>query len=91
MIKKTRRQIIQMEKRTDLPLLAKAAVTNLRLLNLKFEYLFFDDAKSRNLLMPSFPNIARCLIHSPYGFSGTISSGISQSTGLVGSILIPMS
>jgi hypothetical protein len=68
MIKKTRRQIIQMEKRTDLPLLAKAAVTNLRLLNLKFEYLFFDDAKSRNLLMLSFPNIARCSIHSPYGF-----------------------
>jgi hypothetical protein len=37
------KRIIQTGKSSDLPLLAKAAVANVRLLNPDFEYLFFDD------------------------------------------------
>jgi mannosyltransferase OCH1-like enzyme len=40
---------------TDLSLLAKAAATNLRLLNPDFEYLFFDDAQVEEFIDAEFP------------------------------------
>ena len=49
------RRIIQTDKSTDLPLLAKAATTNLRLLNPDFEYLFFDDAQVEEFIDAEFP------------------------------------
>jgi hypothetical protein len=49
------RRIIQTDKSTDLPLLAKAAATNLRLLNPDFEYLFFDDAQVEEFIDAEFP------------------------------------
>jgi inositol phosphorylceramide mannosyltransferase catalytic subunit len=55
MIEKIPRRIIQTEKSRDLPLLAKAAATNLRLLNPNFEYLFFDDAQVEEFIDGEFP------------------------------------
>jgi len=55
MIEKIPRRIIQTEKSKDLPLLAKAAATNLRLLNPDFEYLFFDDAQVEEFIDAEFP------------------------------------
>ena len=55
MIEKIPRRIIQTEKSRDLPLLAKAAVTNLRLLNPSFEYLFFDDLQVEEFIDDEFP------------------------------------
>lgn len=49
------RRIIQTDKGRDLPLLAKAATTNLRLLNPDFEYLFFDDAQVEHFIDAEFP------------------------------------
>jgi hypothetical protein len=49
------RRIIQTDKSTDLPLMAKAATTNLRLLNPNFEYLFFDDAQVEEFIDAEFP------------------------------------
>jgi inositol phosphorylceramide mannosyltransferase catalytic subunit len=43
------------EKRADLPLSAKAASVNLRLLNPDFEYLFFDDCRIDQLIDAEFP------------------------------------
>jgi hypothetical protein len=55
MIEKIPRRIIQTEKSRDLPLLAKAAATNLRLLNPSFEYLFFDDVQVGQFIDDEFP------------------------------------
>jgi inositol phosphorylceramide mannosyltransferase catalytic subunit len=49
------RRIIQTGKSADLPLLAKAAATNVRLLNPNFEYLFFDDAQVEEFIDAEFP------------------------------------
>ena len=49
------RRIIQTDKSADLPLLSKAAVANLRLLNPDFEYLFFDDAQVEEFIDAEFP------------------------------------
>jgi hypothetical protein len=55
MPEKIPRRIIQTEKSRELPLLAKAAVINLRLLNPNFEYLFFDDAQVEKFIDDEFP------------------------------------
>ena len=55
MAEKIPRRIIQTWKSSDLPLLAKAAATNLRLLNPNFEYLFFDDAQIEKFIDSKFP------------------------------------
>jgi mannosyltransferase OCH1-like enzyme len=49
------RRIIQTDRSADLPLLAKAATLNLRLLNPDFEYLFFDDAQVEQFIDAEFP------------------------------------
>jgi mannosyltransferase OCH1-like enzyme len=50
------RRIIQVwGKSTDLPLLAKAAMTNVRLLHPDFEHLFFDDARIEEFIDGEFP------------------------------------
>src|SRR2546423_15609124 len=48
------RRIIQTDKSRDLPLLARAAAMNLRLLNPDFEYLFFDDAQVEEFIDAEF-------------------------------------
>jgi mannosyltransferase OCH1-like enzyme len=55
MAEKIPRRIIQTDKSRDLPLLARAAAMNLRLLNLDFEYLFFDDAEVEEFIDAEFP------------------------------------
>jgi mannosyltransferase OCH1-like enzyme len=55
MTEKIPRRIIQTDKSRDLPLLAKAAATNLRLLNPDFEYLFFDDTDVEEFIDSEFP------------------------------------
>ena len=55
MTEKIPRRIIQTDKSADLPLFAKAAATNLRLLNPDFEYLFFDDARVEQFIDAEFP------------------------------------
>jgi hypothetical protein len=55
MTEKIPRRIIQTDKSRDLPLLAKAASMNLRLLNPDFEYLFFDDAQVEEFIDAQFP------------------------------------
>jgi hypothetical protein len=55
MKEKIPRRIIQTSKSADLPLLAKAAAANLRLLNPDFEYLFFDDAQTEQFIDAEFP------------------------------------
>src|SRR5260370_566043 len=49
------RRLIQTDKSRDLPLLARAATVNLRLLNPDFEYLFFDDAQVEEFIDAEFP------------------------------------
>ena len=49
------RRIIQTGKSAELPLLDKAAVVNLRLLNPNFEYLFFDDSQVEEFMGTEFP------------------------------------
>ena len=49
------RRIIQTSKSSDLPLLEKAAVTTIRLLNPEFEYLFFDDMQVEEFIDTQFP------------------------------------
>jgi inositol phosphorylceramide mannosyltransferase catalytic subunit len=49
------RRIIQTDKSRDLPLLARAATMNLRLLNPDFEYLFFDDSEVEEFIDAEFP------------------------------------
>jgi hypothetical protein len=55
MAEKIPRRIIQTDKSRDLPLLARAATMNLRLLNPDFEYLFFDDAQVEEFIDAEFP------------------------------------
>lgn len=49
------KRIIQTNKSLDLPLLEKAAVANIRLLNPDFEYLFFDDRQVEDFIDKEFP------------------------------------
>jgi inositol phosphorylceramide mannosyltransferase catalytic subunit len=49
------KRIIQTGKSFDLPLLSKAAVANIRLLNPEFEYLFFDDIQVNQFIKEKFP------------------------------------
>lgn len=49
------RRIIQTSKNLNMPLIAKAAVTNIRLLNPSFEYLFFTDDGIEEFLNKYFP------------------------------------
>jgi inositol phosphorylceramide mannosyltransferase catalytic subunit len=49
------KRIIQTGKSLDLPLLAKAAVANVRLLNPDFEYLFFDNKQVEEFIDEQFP------------------------------------
>src|SRR5215813_891719 len=55
MPKRIPRRIIQTDRSVDLPLLSKASVANLRLLNPDFEYLFFDDAQVEEFIDAEFP------------------------------------
>jgi hypothetical protein len=55
MTEKIPRRIIQTDRSAELPLLAKAAAANLRLLNPGFEYLFFDDAQVEKFIDAEFP------------------------------------
>jgi inositol phosphorylceramide mannosyltransferase catalytic subunit len=55
MTEKIPRRIIQTDKSADLPLLARAAVSSLRLLNPDFEYLFFDDSQVEQFIDNEFP------------------------------------
>jgi hypothetical protein len=48
------KRIIQTSKSADLPLLSKAAVANIRLLNPDFEYLFFDDRQVEEFVDAEF-------------------------------------
>jgi inositol phosphorylceramide mannosyltransferase catalytic subunit len=49
------KRIIQTARSTDLSLLERAAVANLRLLNPDFEYIFFDDAQVESFIDTEFP------------------------------------
>jgi len=49
------KRIIQTGKSPDLPLLSKAAVANIKLLNPDFEYLFFDDNQVKDFVYKNFP------------------------------------
>jgi hypothetical protein len=49
------RRIIQTGKNANLPLKERAAVTNLRLLNPTFEYMFFDDMQVEDFIDQRFP------------------------------------
>jgi hypothetical protein len=49
------RRIIQTAKSSDLPVLERAAVANVRLLNSDFEYLFFDDAQVEEFIDAEYP------------------------------------
>jgi inositol phosphorylceramide mannosyltransferase catalytic subunit len=60
------RRIIQTGKSRDLPLLAKAAAANLRLLNPEFEYLFFDDADVERFVDGQYPQYRRLFDAFPY-------------------------
>jgi mannosyltransferase OCH1-like enzyme len=53
--RKIPRRIIQTNRSTDLPLLAKAAIKNLRLLNPDFDCLFFDDVQVEEFIDAEFP------------------------------------
>jgi hypothetical protein len=55
MTEKIPKRIIQTDKHRDLPLLARAASMNLRLLNPDFEYLFFDDGQVEEFINTEFP------------------------------------
>jgi inositol phosphorylceramide mannosyltransferase catalytic subunit len=55
MADKIPKRIFQTDKSRDLPLLARAASMNLRLLNPDFEYLFFDDAQVEQFIDAQFP------------------------------------
>ena len=55
MTKKIPRRIFQTDKSRDLPLLARAASMNLRLLNPDFEYVFFDDIQVEQFIDAQFP------------------------------------
>src|SRR5690348_5627374 len=48
-------RIIQTGKHAELPLFSRAVVSNLRLLNPDYEYLFFDDQEVRSFVNREFP------------------------------------
>ena len=49
------KRVIQTDKSKDLPLLTRAAVANIRLLNPDFEYMFFDDLQVEEFIDKEFP------------------------------------
>lgn len=49
------KRIIQTDRSADLPLLAKAASTSIRLLNPDYEYMFFDDGQVEEFVDAEFP------------------------------------
>lgn len=57
------KRIIQTGRSFELPLISKAAVTNVRLLNPEFEYLFFDDRQVQEFIDKQFPEY-RSVFHS---------------------------
>ena len=57
------KRIIQTHRSRDLPLLSKAAATNIKLLNPDFEYLFFDDKGVVEFIDQQFPEY-RCIFDS---------------------------
>lgn len=59
-------RIIQTGKSSDLPLLARAAVANLKCLNPDFEYLFFDDRDVAAFLQEEFPQYAEIFQGFPF-------------------------
>jgi inositol phosphorylceramide mannosyltransferase catalytic subunit len=63
MTEKIPRRIIQTDKSRDLSLVARAAASNVRLLNPDFEYLFFDDAQVEEFIDTEFPQY-RPLVNS---------------------------
>jgi hypothetical protein len=60
------RKIIQTGKSRDLPLLAQASVSNLRLLNPDFEWIFFDDSDVENFINSQFPQYRSIFDNFPY-------------------------
>lgn len=59
------KRIIQTSKSLDLPLLEKAAVANITLLNPDFEYLFFDDRQVEEFIDKEFPEYRRAFDSFP--------------------------
>ena len=57
------KRIIQTAKSPDLPLLEKAAVANIKLLNPDFEYMVFDDKQVEEFIDKEFPEY-RCVYES---------------------------
>src|SRR5438067_4421826 len=49
------KRIIQTAKSADVPLLPRAMMANVRLLNPDFEYLFFDNARVEQFIGAEFP------------------------------------
>jgi hypothetical protein len=60
------KRIIQTGKSRDLPMVARASVANLRLLNPDFEYLFFDDADVEAFIDSEFPQYRSLFDRFPY-------------------------
>src|SRR5215469_49423 len=50
------KRIIQIGRNVDLPLRNRAAVTNIRLLNPDYDYLFFDNVQQREFVEREFPH-----------------------------------
>lgn len=57
------KRIIQTSKTLDLPMIEKAAVANIRLLNPDFEYLHFDDKQVEEFIAKEFPEY-RSVFHA---------------------------
>ena len=57
------KRIIQTNRSLDLPLIEKAAVANIKLLNPDFEYMFFDDRQVEEFIEKEFPEY-RDVFHS---------------------------
>ncbi len=60
------KRIIQTGKNLNLPVAAKAAVANIKLLNPDFEYLFFDDAQVEEFVDREFPKYRRVFDSFPF-------------------------
>ena len=61
----TLKRIIQTNKSLDMPLIEKAAVANIRLLNPDFEYMFFDDRQVEEFIDKEFPEYRSVFHPSP--------------------------
>jgi len=59
-------QIIQTGKTRDLPLMARAAVVNVKSLNPEFEYRFFDDADVSTFVRKEFPEYQQVFEKFPF-------------------------